>query len=428
MTDTTAFYPPGPTNWRQSLIEIQRSPTQFLLDLQRTYGNFVHYRHGPAHCYLINEPELIRELLVDNHTALSRPPVMSSGIGRFLGHGLLTSSGAYHDAQRKAIQPIFTPAWIASYAQVVESCVDELTTWQCGQIYDLAQAMSTLTSRVIYHTLFGAEADHLTSISTAINTLQRYSGEMLRRTPKVSEADIELAIEQLDTAVVELINLHPQKGDATNLLSRLLAISPNGSQTMTVQQVRDEIVTLLVAGQETSANALTWLFYLLARNPDEEARVRADLDNIIPELSVYSPHASFTGWAILEALRLYPPAWLIGRTPNEPYEIQGYTIQPGDSLVISPYVLHRTPDVFPSPDQFLPQRFQSAPPKYGFLPFGAGAHVCIGQAFAMQEIAITLRTIMKRWHFELIDDAAVEVEPLVTLQPKSPIYMKLHKR
>jgi len=420
-TSMTA-YPPGPTNWRQSLIQIQYSPTEFLLDLQRTYGNFVHYRHGPAHCYLINDPELIRKVLVDDSPLMSRPPVSGRSIGKFLGHGLLNSSGEYHHAQRKAIQPIFTPTWITSYAQTMQDCVAELTSmWRHGEIRDLTQDMTDLTMNIIYRTVFGTSADHLRhEVRAAIGTLQRYSGEMLRRTPQVSDAECQTAIQQLDAAIHEMISRHSGEGAGHDLLSRLLTAETAGSSAMTAQQIRDEAVTLFVAGQETSANALAWLFYLLAHHPDVEAKLRKVLD---PE----QPASNFAEWTILETLRLYPPAWLIGRTPNEPYDIQGFTIQPGDSLVICPYVLHRTPELFAHSDQFLPERFQVAPPKYGYLPFGAGPHVCIGQAFAMQEIMISLKAVIGNWHFELVDTDPIEPEPLITLQSKTPIRVRLQK-
>lgn len=302
-----------------------------------------------------------------------------------------------------------------------------MSTWQPEQVLDIAHEMSALASKIIYRTLFGTDVDHLTNnVRAAVDTLQRYSGEMLRRTPKISEADIEHAILQLDQAVVELIEQRQRMGDTSDLLSRLMNIEL-GRAEMAPSQIRDEVVTLIVAGQETSANALTWLFYLLAQNPAEEDRLRAELNSNPGDMSDVSPHSSYAGWVIFEGLRMYPPAWLIGRTPIAPYVIQGYTIQPGDLLVISPYVLHRTPEFFPNPGQFWPQQFQNMPSKYAFLPFGAGSHVCIGQAFAVQEIMIALKSILRTWRFELVNNDAVEVEPLVTLQPKTAIYMKLHK-
>ncbi len=423
MTSSTNTYPPGPADWRRSLIEIQRSPTEFLLDLQHTYGNFVHYRHGPAHCYLINDPDLIRQILVDDADQMMRPPATGRSIGKFLGHGLLTTSGKYHHQQRKVIQPIFTPTWVESYAETMRQSVSDLTaTWRDGDARDLVTEMADLTMNIIYRTIFGISPDALqNTVRSAIDTLQQYSGEMMRRTPQVSEADCQLAIAQLDAAVEELVAHHQQSGNQGDLLSRLLDTKTADGHPMTSQQIRDEAVTFFVAGQETSANALAWLFYLLATHPDQEAKVRESFGSSSPLENAYAE------WTILEALRLYPPAWLIGRTPIETYTIRGYPIQPGDSLVISPYVLHRTSDFYAQPDIFWPERFQDALPRYSFLPFGAGPHVCIGQPFAMQEIRIALEMILANWRYELTSDAPIEPEPLITLQPRGEISVVLHK-
>ena len=414
---TSAVYPPGPADWRKSLLEIQRSPTDFLLNLQRTYGDFVHYRHGPAHCYLINAPDLIREVLVDNADQMTRPPVTERSIGRFLGHGLLTSSGDYHAAQRKTMQPMFTPSWIAAYAPTMQVCVSELlSTWVEGAVRDLSQDMADLTMNIIYRTVFGTGVPHLQAgVRSAIETLQHYSGEMLRRTPTITEAQVVQAVAQLDAAVDEITASHNSSTDSESLTARLLRANGTDDRHLTARQIRDEAVTLFVAGQETSANALSWLFYLLAQHPNAVDALRTGDEPDLIE------------WTILEALRLYPPAWLIGRTPKAPYPMRGYTIQPGDSLVISPYVLHRTAELFAAPDEFLPERFKDAPPRYGFLPFGTGPHVCIGQAFAMQEMTLTLTEVLKHWQIELTSTDPIEPEPLVTLQPKTHIRAIIHQ-
>ncbi len=426
MTATLPIYPPGPTDWRRDLLAIQHNPVAYLQNLQRTYGNFVHYRHGPAHCYLVNDPDLIRMVLVDQTDKLARADVVGRSLGKFLGNGLLIASGEAHHAQRRTMQPMFTPSYIAGYAQIMGNCADELTAgWGNGESRDVAQEMADLSMNIIYQTLFGSQPGELhDSVRSGIGTLQAYSGEMLKRTPQISEAECQTAVEQLDGAVQTLIDQHRREQLPDDFLSRLMTAPTADGHPFSATQVRDEAVTLMVAGQETTAVALAWTLYLLALHPEIQERVRQEAQK---SESLALSDYPLTENVLKESLRLYPPAWLIGRTPLAPFEINGYLIQPGDTIAVSPYVLHHSSEAFPEPERFWPERFDVEPPRYTYLPFGAGAYVCIGQPFAMQEMLIVIRSILRNWRVEWPETDPVELEPLVTLRPKNGIRLILHK-
>jgi cytochrome P450 len=425
MSTTPIPYPPGPANSRRVLLDIQKNPAKFLLGLQRAFGNFVHYKHGPVHVYLVNDPDLIRTVLVDKADQMNRPDVARNSYGTFLGNGLVVSAGELHQRQRRAIQPLFTPTQIAGYAErMVDGTNELLDTWHDGETRNIAEDMTTLTMNIMYRTIFGAQPGKLRDeLRSAVTTLVRYSGEMLKRTPHADE-ECRIANERFDRAYAELIAL-PHTTEKQDLLSHLRNTNlPETGQPMDPKQIRDEVATFFVAGHETTANALTWTWYLIAQHPGVEARLRAELDSVLGSRQpTVDDLASlpFTTQVIKESLRLYPPAWIIGRSPYETIELGGYPVEAKATLVISPYVLHRNSDVFANPEDFNPDRFSTEPPKYTYLPFGAGPHACIGQSFAMQEIALVLATMMQKYRIELVPGQQIEAEPLITLRPNGEV-------
>ncbi len=426
-----SLYPPGPTDWRRTIEEIRADPIGFRLRLQQTYGDFVYYRHGPAYVYFINDPDLIREVLMQQSQKMARVRVAQESLTPFLGQGLLVSSGEHHRSQRKAIQPIFTPTWIASYFEVMAQCIDELTAdWVTGQDRNIGQDMMRFASTVIYRTVFGANPNRAqVEVRAAIDTLQKFSNQVMRGGSAIQKVEVKSAIEQLDAAVKDLIQQHETSAAGSDLLSHLLALRTLDGSRMPEKQVRDEVVTMLVAGHETTGNALTWLFYLLAQHPQVQTQIRQEMWNTnskslsIPDYLTVLP---FAEQVLKETLRLYPPAWLIGRSPTESVMLGGYSISPGATILICPYVLHRNATVFPDPEQYMPQRFSTEPPAYSYLPFGAGPHVCIGQSLAMQEMMLTVTRLLDHWRFELVDTHPPEMEALITLRPRNTIQLRIH--
>jgi cytochrome P450 len=430
---TQSLYPPGPTNARRVLLDIERNSLQFLLNVHKDYGGLVHYMHGPAHVYSVSDPVLIHQVLVEQYDKMARAPIAHNHLSKFLGQGLLLSSGARHRTQRRLLQPLFTPSVVSRYASTILDCTHQLmATWKNGEVRDITQDMINLTMDIVYRAIFGSYATASSAeVRGAITTMQQYMGEALRHTPKITEQECQNAVSVLDKAISEMI-VQRRSSTGDDLLSLLMnAQDPETGQAMDPQQIHDEALTFFVAGQESSAVALTWLWYLLAEHPKAEDRTLGELVRKLQSREVTSDDVQglpYVEQCIKEALRLYPPAWLIGRTPTESVQIGGYTIQPGDHIAISPWVIHRNPQTFADPEQFIPERFSTDPPKYTYLPFGAGPHVCIGQPFAVLEMLLIVATILRQYHFELVQEQVIQPEPLLTLRPKFGVQMKIVRR
>jgi cytochrome P450 len=430
---TVTTYPPGPTNHRQTLLDIQKDSLDFLCRIARTYGDLVHYCHGPGHVYLVSSPDLIQDVLVEQSDMISRTPIVRGSMGRFLGDGLLMSSGMLHRQQRQVMQPLFASAQLASYASLMIDCTEALLAeWHDGETRDIFQDMLRLGMDIIYRTLLGSGPDkHLANVQAAITLLQKYTGQMLKRTPQIPEADCQRAIAQLDEAAATLIDQR-RTGAGVDLVTLLIDTTlPDTGQPMPDRQIRDEVVTFLAAGQETTASALAWTWYLLGQHPEAREQLQAEFQDKLGNRRATAgdlPALNLSTRILRESMRLYPPAWLLGRTPIAPITLGGYTIRPGDSIAISPYVIHRNPDVFPEPERFLPERFATEPPPYTYLPFGAGPHTCIGQSFAMLEMGLVMATIARQYDLELAPGQHIQPEPLITLQPKEGIKVILHRR
>jgi len=417
------IYPPGPTDWRNVWLDIQKDPLRFLIQLQHDYGNYVHYRHGPVHIFFINTPDLIREVLVTQNDRMQRIRVAQRSLGRFLGNGLLISSGAHHHQQRQLLQPLFSPASVAEYDQLIVSQTQKIVAeWRNGEPHNVLPDMQNLTMNILYKAIFSIEDNALgADIRSAISIAQRYSGEMLQRTPQMAEAEIEIAIQKLDAAFEVLL----KQNHGSNLMSVLM------HSGMPIEDVRNEIITLIVAGQETSAHGLAWLWHLLALHPEIQERLYQEVKSVLKNAQLTADSLAnmpFVVNTIREGLRFYPPAWLIGRSPIEPLTLDGYLINPEDTIAISPYVLHHTAEYFPDPERFDPDRFLAEPLRYTYLPFGAGPHICLGQPFASLEMALILATVISHWRLRPASDAPIEWLPLVTLQPAHGVNVILERR
>jgi cytochrome P450 len=436
--------PPGPSNPRQTFVQFQANPLGYLRELADIYGGIVHYRLVTAHVYLINDPALIREVLVEKADKFERTDHTKETLGRFLGNGLLLSAGDFHRQQRQLIQPVFTPSRIESYAPAItDQTLKMIEGWQSGEVYDIAEAMMALTLSIVSQTIFGADLGSATDeIGKALTVFQQDAGQKLRRHDEpITDEAYQSALDTVDRIIQDLISTRRnESGDMEtkrDLLSLLAAaVDSTTGEPMSDHQIRDEAMTLVLAGHDTTANALSWTFYLLAQYPEVEARLLAEIQAAIPIIDdkVQLPTVAdlykmpYLEMVLKESMRLYPPAWLIGRRPIEPVEIGGYTIPPTASIAISTHTLHRTAAYFSEPDRFNPERFAQEPTRYSYIPFGGGPHVCIGQSFAAMESALILATILPRFHFELLADQVIEPEPLITLRPKNGIQVRITER
>ena len=441
------IYPPGPRSRVPGahLLAFRRQPLAFLCQVSRTYGDVASFRLGPERVVLVTHPDAIREVLVTQHRAFikARRGDVSK---QFLGEGLLNSEGDVHQRQRRLVQPAFARQRLAQYAPVITAHGVHLRQqWQAGDTLDIAQAMARVTLAIAGQTLFGVDiAAEASEIGAAVTTLLRLStrlqlpfAEHFLKLPLPSHRRLWRAQQYLDTTIARMIQTRQTDGSDTGDVLSLLLGAPEGQRGatgMTAKQVRDEALTLLLAGHETTAVALTWTWYLLSQHPEVETKLHAELATVLGgrvPTDADLPRLSYTRMVLTEALRLYPPAWLMTRRTLVAYELGGYTVPAGTFLMLSPYVTHHDARFFPNPEVFDPERW-AAPaatrhPHGAYFPFGGGPRQCIGEGFAWMEGLLLLATLAQQWQLRLVPGHRVVLQPLVTLRPKGGMPMTLRR-
>jgi cytochrome P450 len=417
------------------LPAFRKNAPEFLLSAARQHGDLVHFRLGPQQVYFVNHPDSIRDILVTNQSNFTKSRMLERA-KVFLGEGLLTSEGEFHKRQRRLVQPAFHRERLMNYASSMVECATVCRDrWEGGSKFDVLKEMNRLTLAVVARTLFSADVDSeadeigtaLTEVLGLFETVLMPFSEWLEKLPLPSVRRFERARERLDRTIYGIIEARRTSGvDAGDLLSMLLlAQDEEGDGGMTNQQVRDEALTLFLAGHETTANAMTWAWYLLSQNPDAEAKFQAEIDQVLggrtPAFDDV-PQLRYTEMVFAEAMRLYPPAWAVGRRNIADYSIGEYQIPSRSILLMSPYVMHRDPRWFPEPERFDPERWlpeaAAVRPKFSYFPFGGGARVCIGERFAWMEGILLLATLGQRWRLKLSPGQRVETRALITLRPK----------
>ena len=447
----TALEAPGPkrTLWPGGqLLGFQRDPLGFLTRLARRYGDVAQFRVGPQRAFLLSEPELIRDLLVTHHERFHKGRALQRA-KRLLGEGLLTSEEEFHRRQRRLAQPAFHRQRINAYgAQMVEYAERTSERWRDGQTLDVAHEMMRLTLAIVGKTLFDAdvesEADEVGEALTDVMELFGYLmipyAELLEHFPMLPQTRrFNRARARLDAVIYRIIeDRRRSAGDRGDLLSMLLlAVDEEGDRTgMTNEQLRDEAMTIFLAGHETTANALAWTFYLLAQNPAAERLLHEELDAVLagrPPSVEDVPALRYTEMVVAEAMRLYPPAWAVGRMAVADHEAAGYHIPRGSLVLASQFVTHRDARYFPDPERFDPERFtpeaKAARPAFAYFPFGGGVRRCIGEGFAWMEMMLTLASLARRWRLRLAAGRRAEMQPRITLRPgKGGVPVTLEKR
>jgi len=420
-------------------------PLAFELNSALTYGDLAYWQIGPMKAYQLNSPDLIRRILVEEPQKYYKAKLFKNAFSKIAGNGLLTSDGEFWKRQRKLAQPAFHYRRIEAYAQVmVEHTLRMLHGWQSGQTRDIFQEMSKLTMGIVAKTLFnadvGAEAHRIgvlmTEVLDATNRRLMNLVQVPDWLPTAAHQREAQALKAFDEIILSMIEERRRSGkDQGDLLSMLLAAQDEDGSQMTDKQLRDETMTLFIAGHETTANALTWTLYLLAEHPHIEAKLRYEIDSV---LSGRTPtvrdlaQLPYTEKVIKEALRLYPPANGFTREPIEDVAIGGYPIKKGSLIMVHAWALHRNPKYFQNPEQFDPERFlpenEKKIHKYAYLPFGGGPRICIGNTFAMMEARLILATLYGHFDFALVPGQRIIPEQLVTLRPKYGIRMALTAR
>lgn len=443
-----SILPPGPKPVipAVNLFALRRDPIKFLTRLTEQYGDLVYFKLGPQPVFLVNNPDYIRDILVIHNRNFMKGEGLQRA-KRLLGEGLLTSEGEFHLRQRRLAQPAFHRQRIAGYATtMVEYAARACDQWRVGETRDVAREMMRLTLAIAGKTLFDAdvegEADEISeALTTSFELFNRLTlpfAQLLERLPLPATRRFQKARERLDATIYRIIDERRASGeDRGDLLSMLIAArdEEGDGSGMTDEQLRDEAMTIFLAGHETTANALTWTWYLLSQHPDIEARFHAEVAEVLkgglPTAEDF-PRLRYTEMVFAEAMRLYPPAWIIGRRALGDYQLNGYTIPARSILLMSQYVTHHDARFFPDPFRFDPERWRpearESRPKFSYFPFGGGPRLCIGESFAWMEGSLVLATIAQRFRMRLAPGYPVEMQPLVTLRPKHGMRMILEER
>jgi cytochrome P450 len=446
---TTPRRPPGPQGklLKPNFLIFRRDPVSFMERITREYGDIVYFKLGPQDVYFLNHPDFIKDVLVTHHQGFIKGRALQRS-KRLLGEGLLTSEGQFHRRQRRLAQPAFHRQRIASYASVMtDYSVRAMERWRDGETLDISQEMMRLTLGIVGKTLFDADVEAeaqeigaaLTVVMDLFDALMMPFSELLEKLPLPQNKRFQKARARLDATIYRIINERRKSGeDHGDLLSMLLLAQDEEDQNgggMTDEQVRDEAMTIFLAGHETTANALTWTWYLLSQHEDVEAKLHEELDQLLagrlPEMDDVA-RLKYTEMVLTEAMRLYPPAWAIGRLATKDHEIGGYVVPDGSLVLLSQYAMHHDARFFPEPERFDPQRWatdaREARPQFSYFPFGGGPRRCIGEAFAWMEGILLIATLAQKWRMRLVPDQRVEVRPVITLRPKHGIRMTVSHR
>jgi cytochrome P450 len=430
------------------LPHLRSDPIRTFLDAADRYGDFVHLKAGPYHGFLLSEPADIKHVLQDNARNYHKSPLFDR-LREVVGNGLLTSEDSFWLRQRRLAQPAFHRQRLIAMADAIVDCTGQmLERWDGiaarGETIDVVAEMMTVTQAIIVRTMFSTD---LGAAAVIVNRtwpiINRRIGETFWATklettlPLPANRRFWRALRELDTVVYRIIADRRQTGrDESDLLSMLLSARDDETGVgMTDRQLRDEILTMLLAGHETTSLALSWTYYLLAQHPDVERSIADEVHGVIgqgPPGFAHLERLACTRGAIQEALRLYPPAWAFSRQALGDDEIGGYRIRSGSLVYLVPFVVHRRPKLWPDPDRFEPGRFahgaESARPRFAYIPFGGGPRGCIGSQFAMMEAQLIVAAVAQRYRIQLVPGQNIRPEPLITLRPAPGIRAILEKR
>jgi cytochrome P450 len=464
-------FPPGPTHKMPGklLLQFIHDPINTLSNIAREYDDISYFKLGREHVYLINNPDYIEKVLIYDHRNFKKGKRLQTAKA-VLGEGLVTSEGDLHNRQRRLIQPIFHPKQIVSYSNTMTDYATRMTDrWKDGDIVDVSEEMMRLTLGIICKSVLNYDIEsEARQVGKALTTVRKYSkrlqspiGHVLDKIPVLPAVKgAREAKKELDSLMYQMIadrrrrkkeqdyNNNGKSHDEDDLLSRLMQAqdsnSPNSNQEqMSDKQVRDEVMTIFIAGHETTANALTWTFYLLSQNRNVETKLHDEINSVLGDGSGNNvgnriptaddiPKLQYTEKVLRESMRLYPPVWTIGRHVENDYSIGEYTIPAGSSILMSQYVMHHNPRYYEEPERFNPDRwteeFKSHLPRFTYFPFGGGIRGCIGEPFAWIEGILIIATIAQKWTMRTLPSQRIGLDPAITLRPKYGMKMKLIQR
>jgi cytochrome P450 len=444
--------PPGPSlHPLQSVIrELRRDPLGLYLRTQREYGDVVRLRlFGPVYLYLVSHPDGVKHVLLSNYRNYPKG-FISDVLKPGLGEGLLTSEGELWFRQRRLMQPAFhrerLVALVPMMTDAIEKLIERWKPWACsGQPFNVATEMSRLTLGIVSHALFGLDVSGEASIVgqaldiTNAHATYRYYHPFAAPpwVPTRRNRRAVQALRMLDAIVHQIIakrrGMGEEQGDLLDML--FAARDEETGVGMNDKQIRDEVMTILLAGHDTSANALAWTWYLLAQHPEIEQKLHTEVIDVLGgRMPMYEdlPKLPYTRMVLDESLRLYPPAWATARQAKTDDEIGGYHIPARAPVTISQYITHRHPAFWDDPETFDPERFSpersAKRPKFAYFPFSGGPRQCIGNNFALLETQLILAAVVQRYHMQLVPDHPIELEAMINLRPRYGVMVTLHER
>ena len=435
-----------------NIFKILENPIPVLTGFLEEFGETYYlYAGGMNKTMVTTNPKIIQHVLQKNHRNYTKTPVQTKQLAKFAGKGLLTSEGPYWLQQRRLIQPGFHRHKIASLADIMNEVIiqsfkefDEYANSQ--QSIDMAHVMMEIAFKAVAKSLFSTSVtdEEMNMLAKNLTEIQEYFIKEVRQPflhwyfqmSGKQKAYIQLA-DDSKQIILRIIHERRTSGKShDDLLDMLLASRyEDTGEGMTDQQLLDEALIIFVAGHETSANALAWIFYLLSNHPKELEKLRNEAKSVLPNnvpTFLDLPKLEYGKWCIEEAMRLYPPAWITDRVALEDDEVDGIQIPKGMVVVPFIYGTHHSKNLWDNSEQFIPERFskenKKQRPTYAYLPFGGGPRLCIGNNFAMMEMQLVVTHLIQRYDFELVKEHAVKIKPMITLRPKDGIMMKIKKR
>ena len=440
--------PPGPKGlpFLGNIVAFGRDQLGFFANCAKTYGDLVKLNFAGWPCLLVSDMTAIEKILVKDHRSFIKNELMWRHVRALFGKGLLTSEGELWQRQRRLTAPPFAGQQLLGYApDMVGLTQNMLNGWKDGQVLDVHPQMMGLTLRIAAKSLFDTTVEQdIIDMDHALNDLV---GEMERRfkrpflipdiIPLPGHLRYRRAIRTVERVVNRMIAERRMTGveERTDFLSQLMAARDEAGKPMSDALLRDEAITLLLAGHETTALALSWTLYMLGQHPDVETRLFAEIADVVGDRPVTIDdltHLRYTESVVTEAMRIYPPAWVIGRESVAPFEIGGQRFPAETTIFISQWVLHRDPRYFDDPEVFRPERWMGdlarTLPRFAYMPFGGGPRICIGQRFAMIEAMLALATIIQRFSVEWLRNRKVSLFPSITLRPNGGIWLRLKAR
>ncbi len=429
-----------------SVFEPKGDTIRYLTKCAREYGDIVFFRFLGVPACFVNRPDYIESVLVTQNNNFVKSKDYRA-MRRVLGNGLLLSEGEFWRRQRKLIQPAFHQGRIAAYAEIMAGYTQQmLASWSDGQTLDIHEAMMRLTLGIVAKTLFDADVSHeAEDVDAALAVLM---GKFLRQAglalllpvwvPLPTSQLLKRAVGRLDKVIYSIIERRRASGQMSgDLLSVFLQVQDDEGVGMTDRQLHDEIMTLFLAGHETTANVLSWTWFLLGQNPEVEEKLFEELNRVlggrVPTLADL-PKLIYTDTVLRESMRLYPPVWVIGRRALSPFRLGEYELPADTNVLISQLIMHKDARYFPEPQRFDPDRWSASDPRgaslprFAYFPFGGGPRVCIGAGFAMMEAVLLLATIAQQFRIQIAPGQQVSMQPSVTLRPRNGIPVTLRRR